>query len=91
MHAKLFILSLLCGILCLVAGLFITRLTWRSDVAPYGMHSPTLEIALHPERFARADRLGVIRLLNLLGAGLVLCAVAVLLYDLALAIRFPRG
>ena len=69
------------GILCLVGGLFITRVTWRTDVEPFGRQSPILRIALHPEEFARADRLREIRGLNLLGGLLLLGALASGLHD----------
>jgi hypothetical protein len=74
--SALFILLLLGGILFLVGGLFVTRLTWRTDVQPFGRRSRFFQIALHPENFAKADRLREIRLLNLVG-GLLLCAALV--------------
>ena len=80
--ATVFILLLLGAIFCLVGGLFLTRLTWRSDVKPYGIGSPTIEIALHPERFASTERLFEIRILNGVGALLLCAAVAVVAYDI---------
>ena len=73
---------LLAGNLLLVAGLFLTRRTWRPDVAPFHRGSPILQIMTHPERFATHDRLRVIRLLNVTGCALIAAAVGVLLYDL---------
>ncbi|MEO8755254.1 MAG: hypothetical protein ABI624_21540, partial [Casimicrobiaceae bacterium] len=70
------------GILSLVGGLYLTRLTWRPDVEPFGRRSKLFQIALHPEAFAKPDRLREIRLLNLVG-GLLLCgALAVVGHDL---------
>src|SRR5262249_39413309 len=55
-------------------GLFITRLTWRSDIEPFSRRSRFLHIVLHPERYAGPGRLPGIRCLNLAGAVLILCA-----------------
>jgi hypothetical protein len=76
----LFLALLFSGILSLLGGLLITRLTWRPDVEPFGRGSPLLQIMMHPERFAAPDRLREIRLLNLLGGILLGGAVAVLVY-----------
>ena len=73
---------LLAGNVLLVAGLFLTRVTWRPDVVPFGRGSPILQIMIHPERFATGDRLRQIRFLNVLGCALIAAAVGVLLYDL---------
>jgi hypothetical protein len=81
MRLALWFALLLGGNLLLVAGLFLTRLTWRPDVEPFGRGSPTLRILFHPERFARPERLRAIRLLNALGCMLLLGAVVVLAYD----------
>ena len=69
------------GILFLVGGLFLTRLTWRTDVEPFGRRSRSFQIALHPENFATADRLREIRLLNFVGALLLSGALIVVGYD----------
>lgn len=82
MHLALYLLLLIAGILVLVGGLFITRQTWRADVEPFGRDSRFFQIALHPERFARTDRLAVIRALNLAGALLLLGALLVAGYDI---------
>jgi hypothetical protein len=80
-NVVLFILLLFGGILFLVGGLFVTRLTWRTDVEPFGRRSRLFQITLHPEHFAKADRLREIRILNLVG-GLLLCgALVVVGYD----------
>ena len=78
----LYLLFLVLGIACLVGGLFITRQTWRTDIEPFGRRSRMFQIALHPERFAKPDRLTAIRLLNLIGASFVLLAVAVIGFDI---------
>jgi hypothetical protein len=87
MHAALFLLLLIGGVLFLVAGLFLTRLNWRPDLEPYGRRSPALQIALHPENYATARRLREIRLLNAAGAALLCASVTVLGYDVYLAMR----
>lgn len=95
MYAGLYLILLFAAITCLLAGRYITRLTWRPDVEPYeagGLSlARSIRIAVHPERFARPDRLRTIRTLNLVGAALLCGAVAVLAYDVASAISVPRG
>jgi hypothetical protein len=81
MNVVLYLLLLCGGILFLVGGLFVTRLTWRADVAPFGRRSRLFQIALHPENFARADRLFAIRVLNLVGGLLLLGALVVVAHD----------
>jgi hypothetical protein len=80
MDVALYLVLLIGGILFLVAGLFVTRTTWRADVEPFGRRSRYFQIALHPENFAKADRLREIRCLNLIGAVLLLGALAVVSY-----------
>jgi hypothetical protein len=87
MRAALWLALLLAGNLLLVAGLFLTRLTWRLDVEPFRRGSPILQIMLHPERFATPDRLREIRLLNLFGGALLVASVGILVYDIFLAMR----
>ena len=88
MHLALYLLLLIAGILFLVAGLFVTRQAWRTDVEPFGRDSRLFQIALHPERYARADRLGAIRGLNLAGLLLLLGALLVVGYDLVTAMAW---
>lgn len=82
MGVLLYFLLLLGSNLFLVGGLFVTRLAWRSDIEPCGLRSRPFQIMLHPEKFARPDRLWQIRLLNCVGVLLVCGAVAVLALDL---------
>ena len=81
MNVALYFVLLLGGILFLVGGLFVTRMTWRTDVEPFGRRSRLFQIALHPENFAKADRLREIRLLNLIGALLLFGALVVVGHD----------
>ena len=81
MNVALYFLLLFGGILFLVDGLFVTRMTWRTDVDPFGRRSRLFQIALHPENFAKADRLREIRLLNLIGALLLFGALVVVGHD----------
>jgi hypothetical protein len=81
MRAGLFLAFLSLGIVCLVGGLFITRQTWRPEIEPFGRRSKMFQIALHPERFARPERLRSIRALNFAGAIFILCALVVVGLD----------
>jgi len=81
MNLALYLLLLLGGVLSLLCGLFVTRMTWRTDVEPFGRRSRFLQIALHPENFAKADRLREIRFLNLVGGLLLLGALIVVCHD----------
>ncbi len=85
MRLTLFMLLLVAGNLTLVSGLYFTRLTWRSDIEPFGRRSRLFQIALHPERFATPARLGLIRCLNLAGALLLTGALAVVVTDIVLS------
>ena len=85
MRIVLWFALLLIGNLLLVAGLFLTRLTWRPDVLPFHRGSPILQIMIHPERFATRDRLREIRLLNVFGGALIAAAVGILVYDISSA------
>jgi hypothetical protein len=87
MRAAIWLALLLAGNLLLVAGLFLTRLTWRLDVEPFRRGSPILQIMLHPERFATPDRLREIRLLNLFGCVLLGASVGILVYEIFSAMR----
>ena len=85
MNVILYLLLLIAGILFLVGGLFLTRLTWRDDIEPFGRRSRIFQIALHPGDFAKADRLREIRLLNVIGGLCLLGAVLVVGYDIVSA------
>jgi len=89
MNEVLFLLLLVAGILFLVRGLFVTRLTWRSDVEPFGRRSRLFQIALHPENFATAERLREIRLFNLVGGLLLLGALVVVGHDVISTMSRP--
>lgn len=82
MNVALYLFLLIGGILFLLGGLFVTRSTWRADVEPFGRRSRFFQIALHPENFARPDRLREIRILNLVGGLLLLGALAVVCHDI---------
>jgi hypothetical protein len=69
------------GVLSLVSGVFLTRMTWRPDVEPFGRSTPMLQVMLHPERFALPRRLHAIRALNLVGGALLLGAVLVVAHE----------
>ncbi len=86
MNLVLFLLLLFGGILFLLCGLFVTRATWRADVEPFGRRSRHFQIALHPENFARAERLREIRILNLIGGLLLVGALVVVGHDVVSSI-----
>lgn len=67
-----FLATWITGVLALVAGLFLTRLHWRSDVPPFGRHSRVLDILLHPDQYARPEAQRGIRVL--VGLGILLLA-----------------
>jgi hypothetical protein len=77
-----FLILLALGILALVAGVFRTRQHWRAGLPPYGRGTRSLELLLHPERFARAEVVGSIRILNAIGGLLLLGAVGMLVLEL---------
>jgi hypothetical protein len=85
----LFMLLLMSGIFCIIAGSLVTRLTWRPDIEPFGRMSRTIQTALHPENFAKPDRLREIRLLNLVGLLLLCGALVVVLVDVFRSIARP--
>ena len=87
MRVIAWLVLLLAGNLLLLAGLFLTRLTWRPDVEPFGRRSPIFQIMIHPERFATQERLRAIRFMNLLGGALLCGAVGILVYEIILAMR----
>jgi len=81
---------LVCGILCLVCALFVTRQAWRADIEPFNRRSRLFQIALHPERFATSDRLREVRWLNSSGFVLIVSALAVVAYDIATTVNGNR-
>jgi len=83
----IWLILLLGGNLLLVAGLFVTRLTWRPDAEPFRRGSPIFQIMLHPERFATPERLREIRLLNLLGGAMLCVAGGIVIYDIVSVMR----
>ena len=83
MNLALYLSLLTAGILFLVAGLYVTRMTWRADIEPFGRRSRMFLIAMHPEQFAKPDRLSQIRILNMVGGFLILGALIVVGYDIS--------
>ena len=77
-----FLVLLFAGVAALIAGLLWTRLNWRPDVPPYSRSTRTLDVQLHPERYATHDALRTIRLANIVGALCTSGAVLVLAYEL---------
>jgi hypothetical protein len=80
-RAALYLALLLGGIVSLIRALYVTRASWRTDVAPYGRRSRPFQILLHPGNYATAERLREIRWFSGLGAALLCGALLVVLYD----------
>ena len=76
-----FLILILLGVVILLAGVLRTRLNWRPDVPPFSRRTSSLDVTLHPERYARADSVPGIRTLNLAGALLLAGAIGVLAYE----------
>jgi hypothetical protein len=63
--------------------------TWRSDIPPFGRRTRTLDVQLHPERYATPNALPAIRAATIVGALCVAGAVLVLTFEL-LRVTFGR-
>ena len=73
-----FLIALGLGIIFCVAGRFVTRLNLREGVAPFDRHTPVVDVALHPEKYAVAEVLPLVRTLNLFGTlGLAAALIAI--------------
>jgi hypothetical protein len=77
-----FLILLFLGIFALLGGMLWARLNWRLDVPPYGRRTRTLDVMLHPERYAKDDSLRAIRTMNLTGALLLASAAVIVGYEL---------
>lgn len=86
MRLALFLIFLNLGIACLASGLFFTRKSWRTDIAPFGRDSRPFQIALHPERYAGPGHLPLIRALNITGAVALFVALGIVGYDVLVGI-----
>jgi hypothetical protein len=76
-------LSLLCsGLLTLLAGLMLTRLHWRPDIAPYGRRTRFLHVTLHPAEYVKDAPVRAIQSLNLVGGVLLAGAAIVVAYEI---------
>jgi hypothetical protein len=82
MGQVIFLLTLFPGVGCLIAGMMWTRLHWRPDVPPYTSGTRFWDVTLHPERYASADAVLLIRSLNTAGVCLLAVAVAAVAYEL---------
>ena len=82
MSEQIFLALVLAGVAAMVAGVFVTRLYWRDDVAPYRSTS-ALRVLLHPEEFTRAPHVRALRWLNRGGLVLVAAAAVVALFEIA--------
>jgi hypothetical protein len=69
------------GLVCLLAGVGLTRIYWRTDIPPYGRRTRSLHVALHPEEYVKDAPILAIRSLNLIGAVLLACAAGVTAYE----------
>jgi len=72
--------------LCICAG--VVSLIWRrEEVTSAALWWAGSDLAAHPERYVRPDRVAVVRALCFAGVGLILAAVVVLV---ALTLGHPR-
>ena len=74
------------GVLALLVGMILTRAHWRPDIPPYGRQTRFLDVALHPERYARGAPFSVIRGLSAIGAALLASAAAVVAREIVMTI-----
>ena len=81
MRPAAFLVQLFLAIFLLVGAMFWTRLNRRPDVPPYNRRTRSLDVTLHPERYAQAEALRAIRALRLLGTLFLGGAVAVLVVE----------
>jgi len=86
LNEAIFLTAMLSGIVPVVAGVVITRLNWRPDVPPYSLRTRSLDVLMHPERYALPKVLFLIRTLN--AVGLLLLAIAVLAIARQVAMQF---
>ena len=77
-----FFTLLLLGLSALLAGVLLTRLHWRADIPPYGLGTRSLDVTLHPEKYVSDAPIGVIRILNLVGALLLASAGVVVTFEI---------
>ena len=78
------------GLLLLIAGVFLTRRFWRSDVLPYQYQPLSVrgfDILVHPGRYTYPPAARIIRILNLAGALLLGIGLAALVYGIVHSIR----
>jgi hypothetical protein len=83
--ATAFLVFLFSGLFCLLAGVGLTRFYWRKDIPPYGRHTRSLHVALHPEDYVKDAPIRVIRCINLIGAILIASAAGVTIYEVVRA------
>ena len=69
------------GILSLLGGLLLTRLHWRPELPPYGRRTRLLDVARHPEAYAKDAPFRTIQCLNVGGALLLTGAAIVVAYE----------
>jgi hypothetical protein len=79
--ATAFLGFLFSGLFCLLAGLGLTRLYWRTDIPPYGRHTRSLHVALHPEEYVQDAPIRAIRCVNLIGAIFLAAAAGLTAYE----------
>ena len=78
------------GLFLLIAGVFLTRRFWRSDVLPYPyqpLYVRGFDILVHPGRYAYPPAARIIRVLNLAGALLLAVGLSAVFYGIVQSIR----
>jgi len=80
---------LFAGLISLLAGVGLTRFHWRTDIPAYGRQTSSLDVALHPEKYAKGAPIRAIQCLNLIGAILLACAAGITAYEMIHVIMRP--
>ncbi len=84
MTERVFLFALLAGIASLLGALGIARWNWREGIPPFGRKTNVFDVWLGPARYVKPEPIRLIKLLRDVGAGLLLAAVAILVYQLVL-------
>ncbi len=81
MTQAVFLAAMMLGVLLLIAGLGVTRLNWRRDIAPFSRKTRFIDVCLHTEKYAQPEVVPRVRVLNTLGLLFLVIAAAALLRE----------
>jgi hypothetical protein len=85
MVQTVFLVSVLGGVVSLVAAVAVARQHWRTDVARFSHETNALKVLVRPASYV-ASGLAVIRTLTLIGCGLLVVALLCLVYELLVSL-----